>query len=371
MLRINLLPSTVAQRRLSKRLWVTFGALLIPCVLLPLLYSAKLNADLTKQQQDADTAVAGKAVTDGLRATAASTLAEIKPIQDKVDFVDAVHKYNASLVRIYYTLAQYTDSKVNYFDATYSGSTMTVHAYAPSIAEVGRYLQRMYHNIQVDAGPNAVFSSVTIDKVPGYPEGYLNKYYVGKTLVSVGSPPAGTNLPGSSQSPGQNTNGSGSSGGYPGGSGGSSGGGYPGGSGGSSSGGYPGGSGGGSGGYPGGGSTTSGTGTARFGQAIKDAASAFGEIPTPIDTLIQKQLNPLAVPRQQAEYTQQILQSVRVKRTIQGFDFTVTLTLANPPSPPAVPSGSGGSSGGPASSGGYPGGGYPGGVRTASSAGGG
>ena len=160
----------------------------------------------------ADAAVQGKAVTDALKQKATDTTAQIKPIQDKVDFVTAVHKYHMALVRIYYTLAQYTDSKVIYSDAAYSGTTMTVHAYTPSLAEVGRYLQRMYHNIQVDTGPNAVFSNVSIDHVPGYPEGYVYKYYVGNTLVSVGSPPAGVTAPGSVQAPGQNTNAPGSSG---------------------------------------------------------------------------------------------------------------------------------------------------------------
>ena len=62
-----------------------------------------------------------------------------------------------------------------------------------------------------------------------------------------------------------------------------------------------------------------------------------------------------------------MLRGIRVKRVIQGFAITVTLTLNQPPVAPTVPSGGGSAPKSGAPGGGYPGGGrgYPG-VRTAS-----
>ena len=320
MLRINLLPASVNQRRLTKRLIAAAFLALIPCVVLPLLYGLKLAHDLTDVQRQADDAVAGKLKTDNFKTEAANTRAQVAPIAAKVKFVYDVRQYHQALVRVYYTLAQYTDSKIIYSDATYSGSTMTVHAYAPSIAEVGRYLQRMYQSIQADtdllaknpAAPKPVFSNVSIDHVPGYPEGYVNKYYLGNTLVAVGTPPAGTNLPGAAtngQNANQNTNASGSNG-------------------------------------PG----NSGSGTNQNGQ---NPALAFAEGITPIETILQRQMNPFAVPRQRAAFARDLYSKVRLKRAVQGFSFTVTLTMANPPVAPTVPGGTASpTAGGPGAGGG-------------------
>ena len=111
----------------------------------------------------------------------------------------------------------------------------------------------------MDTGPNAVFSNVSIDHVPGYPEGYIYKYYLGNTLVSVGSPPAGVIAPGSvqasSQTPGQNTNAARPSS--------------------SSVARQPDG------------------GTQAGGQPTRTPADAYSEPITPFETLYQKELNPL------------------------------------------------------------------------------
>ena len=280
MLRINLLPSYVAQRRMTKRLIAGFTVGGIVLVAAMLLYNAALTKQKIDRRRQADAAVAGKAITDGLKAKAQTISGQVAPIKAKVDFVQAVRNYNISLARLYATLAYYTDSKVIYSDAAYSGTTMTVKAYVPSIAEVGRYLQQMYRACGAD--PNKyLFKDVSIDKIPGYPDAFVNQYYLGKTLVSVGAPPAGANQP-----PGQNTNGSGSSG-YPGGGGGGGypggggGGGYPGGGGG---GGYPGGGGGG--GYPGGGGGGGGYPGGGSPGVAGATGGGFGPSVTPLDLLI-------------------------------------------------------------------------------------
>lgn len=259
MLRIDLLPNYVKQRRVIKQMITGFAIAAVACVVLPLMfYFYNLNA-LKKQTALANAAVEGKGKTDASKALAVSTLALVDPIKAKIDFVAAVLAYPGHWVQFYNTLANVTPLNSLIYSGTtlgagtgaagaYPGSgggaataavagptSATIKAYSPSVATVGRYLQAMYRE------PD--FTTVAVDKVPGYPDNVRNLYYYGKTLVFADDATS--------------TGGSGSSG-YPGG-GGSRSGGYPGGS---SSSGYPGSSGGGrSGGYPtGGGGNGQGTG---------------------------------------------------------------------------------------------------------------
>lgn len=97
-------------------------------------------------------------------------------------------------------------------------------------------------------------------------------------------------------------------------------------------------------------------------QIMTSIASGVGQPVTPIDQLIQSKINPLALPRQAAEYAQQLRDSVYVKKQKLGFNFTVTATLVNPPVAPAVPgSASSANANGMGGMGGFGGGGTVGG----------
>ena len=198
MLRIDLLPDFVKQRRVIKQLITGFAIAAIASVLIPMaiyFYEVKQLKDLTTQ---ADAAVAGKAKTDASKALAASTVAQVAPIKAKIDFVAAVLAYPAHWVKFYNTLADVTPRNSFIYSGTTVGAgtaaagggpgraagaaaaatgpgQVTIQAYSPSVAEVGRYLQAMYRE------PD--FSTVAVDKVPGYPDNIRNLYYYGKTLV--------------------------------------------------------------------------------------------------------------------------------------------------------------------------------------------
>ena len=185
MLRINLLPSYVSQRRLTKRLAIAFAAVLILCVLAPLAIYASMMHHLNDVSAQADSAEAGKKITDGRKAQAAAAIASIKPIQDKLDFVTAVHAYNRQQVALYNTLAETSPkSSLIYTDAAYSGSTMSIKAYSPSVDVVGRYLQAMY--LEPD------FQTVTVDKIPGYPDNIRHLYYLNGKMVFADGAAGGT-----------------------------------------------------------------------------------------------------------------------------------------------------------------------------------
>jgi hypothetical protein len=313
MLRINLLPTYVAQRRLSKRLVAGFAALFVILALAFTGWELSINRALTTETQLATAATQGQQVTQGIQTQATNELALVGPITQKVDFVKQVHIHNLNQVLLYYRLVRYTYPKVTYTDATYSGSTMTIKAYTPSFPILMDYLTRIRKD------PD--FTAVTISNVPDSTNAYVDKYYLGHTLVSVGN------------APGTQTGGIGS---YPG----------AGSLGGSS----------GSGGYPGSvpGNSSTGPGGAQmpqYGQSLLDTELADAEKTTSLEQLITSKMNPLATPSQEAEYALQLAESIRMKRVPSGFFFTVTATLANPQllTPVAAPGSSGGATttGGP------------------------
>lgn len=406
MLRINLLPASVAQRRRTRLTIIGFAALLLVCIAAPLAIYASQKAHLSELTQQADTAEAGKKQTDALKAQAVSTLAKVKPIADKLKFVEDVHAYPRQWVALYNTLAETTPkSSFIYTEASVSGgtggasggapggiggmggaaggaagasggATMTIKAYSPSLEEVGRYLQAMYQE------PD--FQTVAVDHVPGYPDNVRHLYYLNGVLVFAdsgtssnssggGSSPmggmGGMNIPspmgGMSPSPmggmggmgGQSSGGSGGSGGAPAGwSAGNLGPNAPGNlppgvtapppqlTGGTAS--TPSG-GGGPMGAPG------GIGGQSGGQNSGGYSPAFLAI-------AGKGISPFAPPAVREKILQQALGHVVVKEVPKGFDLTVTATLKQPLTPPTLPGTAPSGPGGGGRPGAMPGMGMPG-----------
>ena len=176
MLRINLLPAYVQQRRLTKALVPVFIAIFALCVAAPLAVYFYLHGKLTTLTQDAADAVTGKGKTDALKAEAVTTLAQVAPIQSKLQFLKDDYAYIDKWVQLYSTLANTTPkSSFIYTGAQVTGPTMAIKAYSPSVEEVGRYLQVMYHE------PD--FSTVAVDHIPAYPDNVRHLYYLNGTLV--------------------------------------------------------------------------------------------------------------------------------------------------------------------------------------------
>ena len=176
MLRINLLPPYVSQRRLTRKLVPAFIAVFALCVAAPLAVYFYLHNQLVALTQQASDAVAGKAKTDSYKAEATTTLAQVGPITAKLKFVDADYAYIRKWVALYNTLADTTPkSSFIYTGATVTGATMAIKAYSPSVEEVGRYLQVMYHE------PD--FTTVAVDHIPAYPDNIRHLYYYNGVLV--------------------------------------------------------------------------------------------------------------------------------------------------------------------------------------------
>ena len=345
MLRINLLPSYVSQRRLTKRLVVAFAALFIFCVLAPLAIYASMVHHLNDVSAQADSAEAGKKITDARKAQAAAAIASIKPIQDKLDFVTAVHAYNRQQVALYNTLADTSPkSSLIYTDASYSASTMSIKAYSPSVDVVGRYLQAMYQE------PD--FQTVAVDKVPGYPDNVRHLYYLnGKMVFADGA--TGSTGGGGQQGSQSSSQGRGQ-GGFPGGG--------PGG-GGSPSGGYGGGQSGSSTGPAGytlanlgpngptnlptgvgpppaeltGGATASAQGGGQGGVGQGSGAGQAGGYSPAFLAIADRNLSPFILPEAREAIHRQFLRRVVMVSAPKGFDINVTATLKQPLTAPTLP----------------------------------
>ncbi len=345
MLRINLLPSYVSQRRLTKRLVVAFAALFVLCVLAPLAIYASMVHHLNDVSAQADSAEAGKKITDARKAQAAAAIASIKPIQDKLDFVTAVHAYNRQQVALYNTLADTSPkSSLIYTDASYSASTMSIKAYSPSVGVVGRYLQAMYQE------PD--FQTVAVDKVPGYPDNVRHLYYLnGKMVFADGA--SGSTSTGGQQGSQSSSQGRGQ-GGFPGGG--------PGG-GGSPSGGYGGGQSGSSTGPAGytlanlgpngptnlpagvgpppaeltGGATASTQGGGQGGVGQGSGAGQAGGYSPAFLAIADRNLSPFILPEAREAIHRQFLRRVVMVSAPKGFDINVTATLKQPLTAPTLP----------------------------------
>lgn len=380
MLRINLLPSYVQQRRRTRALIPVFIGLFLLCTAAPLAVYFVMHQKLVTLTQEASDAVDGKAKTDNYKAEATTTIAQVGPIQAKLQFFTDIDAYARKWVALYNTLADTTPrSSFLYTGAAVTGTTMAIKAYSPSVEEVGRYLQVMYHE------PD--FSSVAVDHIPAYPENIRHLYFLNGVLVFADGATAGTGGGGVSAggAPG------GFRGGAPGGfSGGQGGGGQGGGQtatgapanftpealgpngatnlppgvgppppeiavGGTSAGGTsvrPGG--GGPGGFPGGG----GGGFPGSGAGAGGGTGGYSEN---FLRIAGRGISPFASPEIRDRILQKALRRVVVKTVPKGFDINVTATLKEPLTPPGLP-GAAPAAGGGAGRGGFPGGiGGPGG----------
>lgn len=313
MLRINLLPTYVPQRRLTRKLLLGFMVLLALSVLVPLgLYLSTRTARAAEEAQ-ATAAEAGKAKTDALKSQAATQRSQIAPLKAKVDYVKAVRAYNTSIVAFWNTVSHYSDPKVIYTDAAVSGTTLTIKAYMPSIGEVGRYLQAMYQE------PD--FTTVSIDKLPGYPDALVTKYFLDNKLIGIGQAPtlsggaAGTTTQ-TTQAFAPPTLGGGRLGGA-------------------------------FGGGPAGGGAQGGTNTkTAYGQVLTPGATgagastnggSFGDVPVSVTQVIESRIPPFASPEQRADYYQRAFLRIRKKTYPKGFEITVTATLKQPMTAPVIP----------------------------------
>ncbi|NLH99350.1 MAG: hypothetical protein GX446_07635 [Chthonomonadales bacterium] len=164
MLRINLLPPYIyegSKRRNVTIVWV----LILLAVIAGFVYgkvqidnqTAAMNQEKENLRPDADKA-------DRLQAQANSINSESQAIRDKRDFVKNARQYNSSTYQpVVYNIRDYTMRGVLYSSLVPSGQTVTLDAYAGSLAQVGHYLMWMEHNPEIQQ------VSISLSGLPSFP----------------------------------------------------------------------------------------------------------------------------------------------------------------------------------------------------------
>jgi hypothetical protein len=161
MIKINLLPKGVNQKTVVRNTAILFGAILLFVLVGGTAYHFKLVGDVKQMEVQAEAAEAWEARVKGIQKQTTDMLDAIKPIQAKLDFINAVLDYNLKYPKLYEDAARWTYQKVVLVGMSCDGTTLTLTARVKSLDDLGRYLLNMYRATDL-------FTEVAISGIPGY-----------------------------------------------------------------------------------------------------------------------------------------------------------------------------------------------------------
>lgn len=164
MLRINLLPSYVAQRRLTRQIAVASIALCAGIILVMLGMYEPLPGQIKSLSDQAAAAEAIKKTVEDLNTKTAAVQAQMPQYTDKTKFVTGVEAYNAYFPKLYRRVASYTVPGILYSSISCTGTSLSIDAYTPRLAVMSDYLAHMWNNPDL--------SAVSVSAFPGYKADY-------------------------------------------------------------------------------------------------------------------------------------------------------------------------------------------------------
>lgn len=144
MLRINLLPSYVALRRVTRNLWIASIAAFIVITGGLVAWDVILAGEVKDWTDKANEAQAAHTQIDDLNTQAASIKSQVQPLLNKVTFYNNVMTSNTEVPDLYYRVARWTSPAIYYTEMSASGNMLDIKGYTKSIADLNRYLQYMY-----------------------------------------------------------------------------------------------------------------------------------------------------------------------------------------------------------------------------------
>jgi hypothetical protein len=162
-MKINLLPGRIHDRSKLRYAWILVVLILAAELAGLIFYQTTLLAQ--EQKLAADVKEAEKKAQDvqKLDQDRQAELAKIADIDAKVTFAENLMEYNERRPDLYQTTSEYTLEGIRYSSMSASQNLLQVSAWAPTLADAGRYL------IYMQNSPD--FSAVRISGVPGYPPG--------------------------------------------------------------------------------------------------------------------------------------------------------------------------------------------------------
>ncbi len=162
MIKINLLPKTINEKRIIRSIAILMGVIFVAVVAAGLTFNMKLTAKSDDMEKQATDAEARKTHVDGINSETQSVVAKTKPIKTKTDFINDVLEYNVKVAELYEQITRWAYEKVEYRSLQFNGTNVRMQARVKSLDDLGRYLLNMYRATDL-------FTQVTIDGVPGYP----------------------------------------------------------------------------------------------------------------------------------------------------------------------------------------------------------
>ncbi|MHB9038468.1 MAG: PilN domain-containing protein [Armatimonadota bacterium] len=167
MIKINLLPRTINEKAIIRNTALAFAVLFIAIIVGGLTYASCLSKQVADKETEAQAAEAWEARVQGIQKQAQDQTASIKPIKDKLDFINAVLKFNGEYPKLYAEVAKWTYEKVMYTSMICDGTQVVMTARTKDLDYLGRYLLNMYRATDF-------FTEVTISGVPGYGQNNQN-----------------------------------------------------------------------------------------------------------------------------------------------------------------------------------------------------
>jgi hypothetical protein len=182
MIKINLLPKGLYEKKIVRNLAVTFAVIAMMVAGGGVGYRMKLAADIGRMTAEVEAIEARQKMVQGLKANVQQEAAKLVPIHAKVKFIEDVFAHNEKWPKLYEELAKYTYKKVLYRRLTPSENGLQIEAHTTSISDAGRFLLNMYR-------ANDIFSSVTISGLPGYPRERSDTALAGAMgMIPMGEP---------------------------------------------------------------------------------------------------------------------------------------------------------------------------------------
>lgn len=192
MLKINLLPPYIFERRKVRQTAILFGMIFMVVLggmvgwwIVLGQKEAALKVEVADMQAKAQQVLQ-------LEATIKAEEDKIPPIKERMDYFRAVMSYNTKFPALYEELTKYTYERVLYRSIQPSNNALTIQAHAKSLGDAGRYLLNMYR-------AKHLFSNVSMSAVPGYPSNLMGGFDFSVTcsLVSpIDAPPIPAGLGG-------------------------------------------------------------------------------------------------------------------------------------------------------------------------------
>ncbi len=183
MIKINLLPKSINEKKIIKNTAILFGVLVVLVLAAGIGYAQLVLVpkvqDMDNQASQAEALEKEVIAIEGERDT---WLGKIPPIKTKLTFINNVLEYNKKYPKLYEDIAKWTYEKISYTGMTCDGQQVAIAARARSLDDLGRFLLNMYRATDL-------FTEVTISGVPGYPAGAGS--YGGGITMPQGSPGSG------------------------------------------------------------------------------------------------------------------------------------------------------------------------------------